>query len=153
MKKGELTSSAILILVSRVYVIEANKLPMSDGLSPGPGFIPFWIGLFMVLLSAFLLLKAIINKSTNVQTIFLKKGKGLRDIAYIAISLFAYLGCIHLFGFRISTFLFLAFLFKCVGRYGYPVSCGISFLATLILYGIFEYWLEMPFPAGWIGIF
>jgi len=148
MKKGDLISSAILLLVSLVYVIEAKKLPMSDGLSPGGGFIPFWIGLFMALLSAFLFLKSLKMRTTVGQTIFLKKGQGLRDIGYITISLFVYLGCIHLLGFRVSTFLFLAFLFKSVGRYGYVFSCGLSFLATLTLYGIFEYWLGMLFPEG-----
>ena len=153
MKKGDLISSAILFLVSLVYVIEARKLPMSDGLSPGAGFIPFWVGLAVLFLSAFLLLKSLRMKSTVGQTIFLKKGQGLRDIAYITISLFAYLIWIHFFGFRVSTFLFIAFLFKSVGRYGYGFSCGISLLSTLALYGIFEYWLEMPFPAGRIPLF
>jgi putative tricarboxylic transport membrane protein len=153
MKKGDLISSAILFLVSLAYVIEARKLPMSDGLSPGAGFIPFWIGLAVLVLSAFLFLQSLGRKSAAGQTIFLKKGKGLRDIAYITVSLFAFLICIHFFGFRVSTFLFLAFLFKSVGRYGYGFSCGVSLLATLILYGIFEYWLEMPFPAGRIPLF
>jgi len=153
MKKGDLIISAILFLVSLVYVIEARKLPMSDGLSPGAGFIPFGVGLSVLFLSAFLFLKSLKMKTTVGQTVFLKKEQGLRDLAYIMISLFIYLVGIHFFGFRVSTFLFLAFLFKSVGRYGYAFSCGISLLTTLTLYGIFEYWLEMPFPAGRVVLF
>jgi putative tricarboxylic transport membrane protein len=154
MKKDDLISSAVLILVSIVYVIEARKLPMSDGLSPGPGFIPFWIGLSMALLSVSLFLKSLKTKpKKGGSTVFPKKGQGLKDIGYITLSLFAYLGLIHLFGFRISTFLFLAFLFKSVGRYGYGFSCSLSLLSTAALYGIFEYWLGMPFPTGRIDPF
>jgi len=154
MKKDDLVSSAVLILVSLVYVIEARKLPMSDGLSPGGGFIPFWIGLAMVLLSAVLFLKSLKRKGKGGDsTVFPKKGQGRKDIGYITLSLFAYLGCIHLFGFRVSTFFFLAFLFKSVGRYGYGFSCSLSLLSTAALYGIFEYWLGMPFPEGRIAPF
>ena len=154
MKKNDLTCSAVLILVSLVYVVEARKLPMSDGWSPGPGFIPLWIGLAMVLLSVLLLLKSLKTKAQGgVKSVFPKKGQGLRDIGFITLSLFAYVGCIHLLGFRVSTFFFLAFLFKSVGRYGYGFSCGLSFLSTAALYGIFELWLGMLFPEGKMALF
>jgi len=154
MKKNDLICSGVLTGVSLVYVIEARKLPMSDGLSPGPGFIPLWIGLAMALLS-FLLLLSSLKKGAKGRDkpVFPRKGQGLKDIGYITLSLFAYLGCIHFFGFRVSTFLFLAFLFKSVGKYGYGFSCGLSLLSTAALYGIFEFWLEMPFPEARITFF
>jgi hypothetical protein len=153
MKKANMISSLIILSISIVYVIEAKKMPMSDGLSPGAGFIPFWIGIFMVLLSASLFIKSIKIKNTLGKTIFLKKGQGLRDIAYITFSLFAYSALINLLGYQISTFIFLIFLFKAAGRYTYKFSFGLSIIVTFALYGIFEYWLEMALPAGRIAIF
>lgn len=146
-------SSLIILLFSIAFVIGAKKMPMSDGLSPGPGFIPFWIGIFMVILSVSLLIKGIRTKALVGNTIFLKKKQGLRDIAYITFSLFAYCAFINLLGYQISTFIFLIFLFKAAGRYTYKFSFGLSIIVTFALYGIFEYWLEMALPAGRIAIF
>jgi putative tricarboxylic transport membrane protein len=153
MKKANIVTSLILFLLSGYFAVESRKLPMSDGLSPGAGFLPFWIGVFMGGLSILLFIQSIRMDPSTGKRVFLKKDQGLRDIVWITSSLFAYCGCILLIGYPISTFLFLLFLLKVVGRYGYKISLGISAGLTAALYGIFESWLDMAFPAGVVRFF
>ncbi len=64
-----------------------------------------------------------------------------------------YCGFILLIGYSVATFLFLFFLLKVVGKYGPRASLGLSAGITAALYGIFEAWLDMAFPAGVVHLF
>ena len=153
MKKASIIASLLLLAFSGFFVIEGGKMPMADGLSPGAGFVPFWVGVFTAGLSLVLLIQSLRNKTSTGKNFFSEKPQGLKDIVYILFSLFGYCGFILLIGYSIATFLFLFFLLKVVGKYGPKASLGLSAVTTGVLYGIFEAWLEMPFPEGVIHLF
>lgn len=123
-------------------------MPLFEGASPGPGFVPFWIGIMVMILSFCLLLQSRRMDPHKGRAPFMGKKHGLMDTVSITLSLFAYGGLILLFGYPISTFLFLFFSLKVVGKYTYKFSFGISIISTVVLQGIFNYWLEMAFPSG-----
>lgn len=148
MKRANIIGALIILLFSVLFTVEAKKMPLFEGASPGPGFIPFWIGGLVMILSFGLLLQSLRMDPQKGKVPFMEKKHGLKDIVYITLSLFAYCGLILLVGYPISTFLFLLFLMKAVGKYSYKFSLGISIMSTAALQGIFNYWLEMALPKG-----
>jgi hypothetical protein len=153
MKKANIIASLLLLAFASFFVIEGGKMPMADGLSPGAGFVPFWVGAFTWFLSLLLLIQSVRSKTLPEKKFFSEKSQGLKDIVYISSSLFAYCGFILLVGYSMATFLFLFFLFKVVGKYGLRASFGLSAGTAAALYGIFEAWLDMAFPAGVVNLF
>jgi putative tricarboxylic transport membrane protein len=147
-QKANIIGALILVTISLIFTIEAIKMPIFEGASPGPGFVPLGIGLLILILSIILLFQSLIMDPLKGKTPFMGKKHGLRDILIITFSLFAYSGCILLLGYPLSTLLFLFFLLKGVGKYSNRFSLGVSAIVTMALYGIFQYWLEMAFPEG-----
>jgi len=153
MKKANVIASLLLLAFAGFFVIEGGKMPMADGLSPGAGFVPFWVGAFTGFLALLLLIQSVRSKTLTGRKFFSEKSQGLKDIVYIIFSLFVYCGFILLMGYPVATFLFLFFLLKGVGKYGPRASLGLSAGITAALYGIFEAWLDMAFPPGVVHLF
>lgn len=148
MKKANIVGALGLLFFSILYIFEAIKMPIFERQSPGPGFIPFCIGILVMIFSSILLLQNLRSDYQKGKSPFMEKKEGLKTIAYIIIFLFAYCGFMILVGYPISTFFFLLFFLRVVGKYSYKFSFKISIVATAALHGIFAYWLDMAFPIG-----
>jgi len=65
------------------------------------------------------------------------------------LSLYTYL--FNYLGFLTATFLLMVFLFKAVEPTKWWISIVGSLTTILISYGIFQLWLKVPFPQGFLG--
>ncbi len=148
MKKANIIGALVIVTFSLAFTIEASRMPIFEGHSPGPGFVPLIVGILTLALSVALVFQSIMMNTGNANVPFMKKREGLRDILIITVSLFAYAGCIYLLGYSITTFLFIFTLLKIVGKYKYQFSLTVSAITTIVLYAIFQYWLDLVFPAG-----
>lgn len=150
MKNANIIGASVVFVFSLLSVIAAKGMSIFESGIPGPGFVPLAFGLLMLILSIVLLVQSVMTPSANAHVSFVKRGSGLRDICMISASLIVYAGCIHLFGYSMATLLFLFALLKLVGNYGYRFSLMVSFIATIVLYGIFQYGLGMIFPEPYL---
>ena len=148
MKKANIIGALVIVTFSLAFTIEASKMPLFEGQSPGPGFVPLMVGILTLALSGALVFQSVMMNAGKANVPFMKNREGLRDILIITVSLFAYAGCIYLLGFSITTFLFLFTLLKVVGKYKYQFSLTVSAITTIVLYAIFQYWLDLVFPTG-----
>ncbi len=119
---------------------------------PGPGFITFLAGSFLTLLSVILFLSS--WKS--------KEGLGLRQLwggrqtgkaFYVLLLLAVYMFVVTPLGFLISTFSLLVLLFRVQGTYALKSVLPLSALTTFFSFIIFDRWLGVQLPRGFMGYF
>jgi len=148
-------TGSIFWIVIGVYVsIGAYRLGLGNFHQPGPGFIFFLAALFLTILSAIDLGSSFIGKPKVAVD---KKEKpiwvGVRWqkvlLVLAGLSLYTYL--FNYLGFLTATFLLMVFLFKAVEPTKWWISIVGSLTTILISYGIFELWLKVPFPQGFLG--
>jgi len=146
---------SIFWLIIGVYTsISAYRLGLGSFRQPGPGFIFFLAALFLTILSAIDLGSTFIRKPKTDKD---KKDEpiwlGVRwpKVLMVLVGLSIYIYVFNFLGFLLSTFLLMVFLFKAVEPTRWWVSIMGSLITILIAYGIFNLWLKVPFPQGFLG--
>lgn len=142
------------MIVGALYCKGAIALGIGSFSEPGPGFFPFLMSVFLILLSLIHFLSSL-KKSEEFNfagsKIFWPPIDGIKRILFVVISLFAYAFTMHYLGFVITTFCYIFFLM----RFVFPLKWTTVFLGagliTGVSYAIFELWLRANLPVGLFG--
>lgn len=108
---------------------------------PGPGFLPVIFGSLTVILC----IARLLRKDKDVEPVDFK--------AFIPIA--AIIVCVlasYVIGFLPAAFLLIVFWLVNQGAYSYKFSVFLSAAIIAFIWGVFEYWLQVPFPAGLINL-
>ncbi len=130
-------------------MIESVRLSLDTIHNPGPGFVPFFLGLSLALLSISSFFAP--NRQVKSEAFWNNWQKG-KPIFYIFASLGIYLLLFRIAGFFIDTFLLLVYLMKLSGQKGYRRALTISALTIIFVYILFYQFLAIPFPRGLLGV-
>ena len=130
-------------------MIESVRLKLDDIRDPGPGFVPFFLGLTLAILSIMAFVFPDTQKKMAAFWSDWQKGQG---IIFIFAGLVVYLFLVKILGFYIDTFLLMTFLLKMFGETGIKRPLLISLLTVGVTYLIFHKLLFIPFPQGLLGI-
>jgi hypothetical protein len=151
MRRLEFFSSIFLLIFSLLVCREAYKLSLGPPGNPGPGLLPFLLGIILFALSCLYFFKTL-RALRGGQEIHLWRGLRWGKVIFVLALLFSYSLLMEKGGFLICTFLLLFSLFRWVGRqkwyWVYVGSLGITFLC----YAIFKIWLKIQLPAGFLRI-
>lgn len=148
MKKYDIIPIIFWIGLSLFVMVLSNKLGLGKLHHPGPGFMPFYIGVLLLIISLYLLLRYILKKGDRGETA--KKDQSQIDLWKIAIvvaSLIAYSLFLERLGFLIATFILVTLLFKTAGMRRWSFTFMSSVLTVLVTYFLFTY-LGLNFPKG-----
>ncbi len=141
--------STVFLVFSCLIMIESVRLKLDDIRDPGPGFVPFFLGLTLAILSII----AFIFPDTQKKTVAFwndwQKGRG---IIFIFSGLVVYLLLVRILGFYIDTFVLMTFLLKMSGEKGVKRPLLVSLLTVGVTYLLFHKLLFIPFPQGLLGI-
>ena len=130
-------------------MIESVRLKLDDIRDPGPGFVPFFLGLTLAILSIIAFIFPDAQKKMAAFWNDWQKGWG---IISIFAGLVVYLLLVRILGFYIDTFLLMAFLLKTFGEKGIKRPLLVSLLTVGVTYLFFQKLLFIPFPQGLLGI-
>jgi putative tricarboxylic transport membrane protein len=133
-----------------LIAVESLRLSIDDIHNPGPGFMPFVVGLALAFLSVLCFLLG--GKEEKAGEPSEKGGHGRKVIFLISAGLVIYLPAMRLTGFYAGTFLLLVCLMKLSGEKGYRRAVAVSLATMGITYILFERLLYIPFPKGLLGI-
>lgn len=114
------------------YGIWVNK-------GPGPGFLPVIFGCLTVILC----IARLLRKDKDAEPVDLR---AIAPIAAIIVCAVA----IHVIGFLPATFLLLFIWLVHQGSYSYKFSLFMAASIIVSIWGVFGYWLQVPFPLGLI---
>ncbi len=150
MKTIDTLFSLFLILVGVVFCLSSFKIGIGRINAPGPGFIPFGTGGLLILFSIGTIFETYFSRKVEGKA-SLFSGKRWEVVLSVLISLFFYVLVLDILGFVLATFLILMFLFSISEKQSLKVVLGASMLTTAFAYLLFDYFLKIPFPIGFLG--
>lgn len=141
-------SALFWVAVGLLTCYGANRLGLGSVTEPGVGFIFFWSGLILVILSLIVLADAIRGSEDTVR----EMGEmNWAKIALVLLALLLYAFFLERLGFVLTTLVLMSFLLGCIEGTNWVRSLGVAGAAALASYAIFELWLKIRFPKGLFG--
>lgn len=151
MRNTDRSSSLFWLVVGIGIAISSLKYGFGTLHEPGPGFITFFAGAILTLLSLSLFFSSLRDQKDRSGFQNLWAGLEPGKVLYVTVLLVAYAFLLKPIGFLISTFILLFLLFRVKGTYRLKTIFLISFLVTVGSYIIFEIWLKAQLPKGILG--
>jgi putative tricarboxylic transport membrane protein len=126
----------------------ASRLGIGSVAEPGAGFIFFWSGLVLMILSLIVLTDSVRSSGETVRRI---SKMNWPKITLVLFSLLLYAFFLERLGFVLTTFVLMSFLLGCIEGTGWFRSLGVASAAALMSYAMFELWLKIRLPKGIFG--
>jgi putative tricarboxylic transport membrane protein len=153
MKKADRVFGVIGLGLSLWFYLESRKFDYSTEFTPGPGFFPFWVGVILAILSCWLLLGTFRRKPSEEDAVKILPGKhALSRVTFIFLMLLGVTVLMPVLGFPITVCLFVTTILFSLERYGILKSLGYGIAYATVTWVIFEHFMEMGFPKGFLGI-
>ena len=148
MKKSDIIPIIFWIGLSLFVMVLSYKLGIGEMHHPGPGFLPFYISVLLLIISFYLLLRYFLKKGDRSETAKEDKTQiAFWKIAAVVVSLTAYGLFLEKLGFLIATFILVNILFKTAGMKRWSFVFMGSLLTVLVTYLLFTS-LGLNFPKG-----
>ncbi len=144
--RGERIFAAALGLFGLLWISQSLRLRYWGDFAPESGFLPFWLGVTLVLLVAAFL--AVSFRAPAHAPVAAAERPALGRIGAIVGGLVATLALLEQLGFVVSVGVYLAFLIGAVERRSAGEALGASLATVLAIHAIFRLWLKVPLPAG-----
>lgn len=126
----------------------ASRLGIGSATDPGSGFIFFWSGLILTLLSIMLVADSFRRRSVEAKEI---QRTNWVTVSLVLASLVFYALFLERLGFVVTTFVLLGFLLRLSEETTWPRVLGVAIAAALGSYAVFELWLGIRLPKGIFG--
>ncbi len=153
MKRADRIFGVIGLGFSLWLYLESKKFDYLTEFTPGPGFLPFWVGVVLAILSCYLLFDTIRRKPNEQDTMkILPKKHALYRVGFIFLMLFGVKMAMPLLGFPITICLFVSVILFSLERYSIFKSIGYGIAYAAVTWTIFQHFMEMGFPKGFLGI-
>jgi putative tricarboxylic transport membrane protein len=148
MRNTDQSSSLFWLVIGIGIALCSLKYGFGTLHEPGPGFITFFAGAILIILSLALFLSSLRDQKGRSGWQSLWAGLEFGKVLYVILLLVTYTLVLKSIGFLISTFFLLSLLFRVKGTYRLRTILFISFLVTVSSYVIFEIWLKAQLPKG-----
>ncbi len=151
-KKHHLYITLVWIVFGIFFSLYAYKIGLGKLSSPGPGFMPFWVGLIVTGLACYKLIKeTLLQRGEDgpvAQSIEkTKKSSFMGKLILVIAALLAYALFLESLGYIVTTFLVMMFLLRFAGFTQWVKIITYSVIIVGVSYFTFQY-LGVRFPAG-----
>ena len=150
MKRTKTTGAGALFWIAAglLACYGATRLGLGSVTEPGAGFIFFWSGVVLVILSLVVLIDSIRSSEAAARDI---GEMNWIKITLVLVSLVLYAFFLEKLGFILTTFFLLSFLLSCIEDTNWIRSVGVAGAAALTCFALFELWLKIRLPKGLFG--
>lgn len=153
MKNADRIFGVIGLGLSLWSYLESTKFNYRSEFTPGPGFFPFWVGVILAVFSCWLLIDTFRRQSRGEDKIkILPEKHSLYRVGFIFLMLFGVKTLMPFLGFPLTICLFVAGILFSLERCGLVKSIGYGVAYAAVTWVIFEHFMEMGFPKGFLGI-
>ena len=150
MKQNDLIPALIWLGLGIAVAVGSNKLKLGTLANPGPGLMPFLLGIVLSLCSLCILIDSIqairVKMSRKDEGIW--SGVDFKKLIFVLASLLGYALILEVLGFTVTTFLLLLILFKAIGSRGWPFALAGSAFTAILIYLLFFAVLKVELPSG-----
>lgn len=151
MERYDRIISVIWGVLGLVQCIQSWALGLGSVSEPDSGFMPFIMGLGMVVLAIALFIESSWGwgkMKSITKNISPWGGVYWKRVVYIAIIMLVYAVLLTTLGFLLDTFLLMVFLLKSGETIRWPTAVAVGALTAGFSYLIFGVWLNVAFPPG-----
>ena len=152
MKRADRLSGIFWFLLSVFVSVESYCLGLGTVHEPGPGFICFWTGMAMAVMSIAVLVRAWTPLDPFVSEGPLFERKNLLKITFVVLALFLYASFMEVLGFIPVTLLLFLFLLRLIEKKKWAMTVLVTVIVTGMSYVVFEVWLKAQLPRGLMAL-
>ncbi len=150
MQKLDRYSSIFWLVLSGYIVFQSYRLGIGSIKDPGPGFIFFYSAVFIGILSIIILVSSAVKAQKESESNAFENVHWLKVLLPFAYILM-YAITLERVGFTLSTFLIIFLFLKTVESKRWFTAIFAGAAASLCTYAIFELWLHVRLPKGFLG--
>ena len=153
MRKADRIFGVIGLGLALWCYLESRKFHYMTDFTPGPGFMPFWVGVVLAVLSFYLILDTFKRKpSEKDNKKILPEKHALYRVGAIMLMLVVVRFTMNFLGFPLTLALFTTAILLILEHYSVIKSVGYGIAYAAVTWFVFEYILTMGFPKGFLGI-
>jgi putative tricarboxylic transport membrane protein len=152
MDKRDVLSSLVWLSVGLFIILGSLSLEIGTLNNPRSGLFPLIAGSLLSLFALIILIQAVLAKTSekgSLGKIFI--GPNWQKAFYTVGALLIYSIALNTMGFMLITLLLLIFLFRGIEPQKWKVAIGLSLLASVVSYLIFDRILQLQLPRGFLG--
>ena len=136
-----------------IFIIwESRILKYYTSLGPGAGFLPFWVGIALTILSCVWLAQVSFKPAGNLSEVFLPNRAGGTRVLSILSALVLCVVLLDPLGFSLTMFGFLIFFLFILGRQKLAVTLVIALSGSFGVQYVFEHWLGVSLPKSSLAV-
>ncbi len=148
MGRADQASGTFWFIFSVFISYESYHLGLGSLHEPGPGFLFFWTGIVIALLSLIVIAMSLRKRSPEDAREPTFGKRNVTKIVLVLISLFLYALFMERVGFLIVTLLLFIFLLGVIEKKGWRFAVLLSLAITALSYTVFEVALQSQLPKG-----
>jgi len=153
MKKADQWSGLALLILAGFICWGSVFLPYGNIHNPGPGFFPLWLGIILGAMAMGLVLRTTWqNEGAKARRDILTEKVRWGKVLFVLLALVLYGSLMNSLGYLIVTFLLMAFLLRYIEPHPWKSVIGWSLVGSVGSYVIFELWMKLRLPQGFLGI-
>ncbi len=146
MKRRDLISGIFWIVFGVIFTVGGLQQGLVRQGIPGPGSLPFVIGLILIGLASVLFIQALLSPASPKMKFF-PRDDSLFRLVLALLALFIYAFFLKPTGFLLTTFVFLVFVLRWLGREKWVSVVSFSLLTAVLSYLLFSA-LQVELPRG-----
>lgn len=154
MKRRDVESSLFWAAFGCLFLVEALRQGLWLKGVPGPGFLPFFCGCALILLSLIVMIPAFLKKEGGEKGAEEKDSSedsvGLKRTLLAIVALVGFAFAIEPLGYLISTFLFMTVAGRLLEAKAWWKTLLLAFLTSALTYVLFVILLGVSLPQGLI---
>ncbi len=145
--KSDLVAALVLATVGGFILYKSTQLDYINEFGPGPGFLPLWLGIALLVLAIALLALTVMQPQTAVLSSWIEVFRALTTwvVFMIAIAL------VDQLGFFLSFVLLTFFLVWVMNRRSPWLSLTVAMSSAVFFYVVFSWSLGISLPEGPLG--
>ena len=138
---------AVFLLGIATTVLAWLTLPYTGEFGPGPGFVPFWLGITLMACSVPVIIGDLRTKAKS-ERLFRPETTQCLKVLLLIVTVFLVLPVL---GFSAGLALITGGGMRLMGKHSW-VSCAVTVLGTAVgIHYLFGQWLTIPLPKGMLG--
>lgn len=137
----------VIVIVSIIMMILSLSYGLGSLRKPGGGLYPFAIGLFILPLSLSLLISSLLSPRKES---VMNRG-GIKTFLYFIGTCVFWILAMPYLGYPVVTLVATFFLCKIMKLEGWLTPLVLSGTTALFIYLLFDYWLYIDLPRGFLG--
>jgi hypothetical protein len=149
-KTAEVVTVIAITLLAIFIIVHSSQLEYNSKFGPGPGFLPLWTGILMLLcavaISISIYKKYFKTNSGEDEKFF--NGTMLPRVTLMAVLTIVFGLSFQIVGALPVIAIYMWIILQIVGKHKLSTSIFISIGFTIAIFFIFEKWVNVPLPAG-----